>query len=114
MPEMFFAQSVPIVTTDHEIVIWRSPLLSVLSNRGSGSSSSIVAFTVPTLKAGTVLVDIVPSADINDSANHVMVGIGGSVRVGLTDGKPRVCRLLARLRPWILRNSTRFTGVSAL
>ena len=83
-------QSVPIVTTDHEIVILRAPLLSVLSNRGLTAAATIVAFTVPQFKPGTILVDIVPQADIDDSVNHVMVGIGGSIRVRLTKGLPRV------------------------
>ncbi|GHJ86291.1 hypothetical protein NliqN6_2693 [Naganishia liquefaciens] len=84
------APSVPIVTTDHEIVILRAPLLSVLSNRGLTAAATIVAFTVPQFKPGTILVDIVPQADIDDSVNHVMVGIGGSIRVRLTKGLPRI------------------------
>lgn len=83
-------QSVPIVTTDHEIVLSRGPLISVLSNRGAASADTIVAFTVPKLKPGTILVDILPQADIDDSVNHVMVGIGGSVRVRIIKGSPRV------------------------
>lgn len=86
----FCLQSVPIVTTDHEMVIYRRPLVSVLSNRGVTSRDSIIAFTIPELEVGTVLVDIVPESDINDSANHVLVGIGGSIRVRVSKGKPRV------------------------
>lgn len=72
------------------MVLLRGPLISVLSNRGEASASTIVAFTVPNLKPGTILVDIVPQADIDDSANHLMVGIGGSVRVRITKGNLRV------------------------
>lgn len=59
----FCLQSVPIVTTDHEMVIYRRPLVSVLSNRGVTSRDSIIAFTIPELEVGTVLVDIVPESD---------------------------------------------------
>ena len=66
----------------------------MLSNRGSTAPDAVVAFTVPQFKPGTILVDIVPEADIDDSDNHVIVGIGGSVRVRLTKGSPRVGQAL--------------------
>jgi hypothetical protein len=79
------------------MVIYRRPLISVLSNRGATSRDSIIAFTIPELKVGTVLVDIVPESDINDSANHVLVGIGGSIRVRIAQGKPRVSVFSAQI-----------------
>lgn len=79
------------MTTDHEVVLYRFPLLSILTNRGSSQSADrTIAFTVPGLKAGDVLVNIAKLGSLEHADKYLSVGIGGSVRVTIHRGQPTV------------------------
>jgi hypothetical protein len=84
-------QTVPLVTTDHDIVLHRYPLLSILTNRGSGQvADRTLAFTVPGLKAGDVLVNVAKLGSLDHADKYLSVGIGGSVRATIRKGQPTV------------------------
>ncbi len=74
------------MTSEHELVLYRAPLISAFSNRGANSGMSLILVNVPGLETGSMLTDLLAGND----APEVMVGHGGNVRIEIYDGRPRV------------------------
>lgn len=72
------------------MVIYRGSLLSVFTNRGHDSRPTIIYTHVHDLSPGQMLVDLLSQDE--SQPDRVMVGHGGSVRIEITQGMPRVSR----------------------
>lgn len=99
-------QTIPLVTTDHDIVLYRFPLLSILTNRGSNQPDDrTIAFTVPGMKAGDVLVNIAKLGSLDHADKYLSVGIGGSVRATIHRGQPSVKQRFTKEGSWARADS---------
>lgn len=72
-------QASVVSTSDNEIVLWKSPVLSVLSNRGSGGSTTL---TTPTSFGANV--DLVEAF----SCNTTKTDAEGNLQVNVVNGMP--------------------------
>ena len=81
------------------MVLYRFPLLSILTNRGGNQPiDRTIAFTVPGLKAGDLLVNVAKLGSLDHEDKYLSVGIGGSVRATIHKGQPTVSHYVDVIR----------------
>lgn len=80
------SQATPVYASDRDLVLHRGPVIAVFSNRGSSAGDANIAFAAQDVKEGDVLVDV-----LAEPADYISVGYGGTVRLTIRRGAPKVC-----------------------